>query len=83
MKRILPFILKNRLQLYILCTGAISISLISTLNPVLQFYGFAIGLAGQPAWIIDCYRSRKYGMFAMSAIYTASMLNGLRNTWGV
>ena len=83
MKRILRFIIRGRLQLFIFCTGAISISLISTLDPALQCYGFAIGLAGQPAWIFDCYRDRKYGMFAMSAIYTASMLNGLRNTWGV
>lgn len=79
-------------ELFILITGCLFIWLTSWPDHLwtcggmsihTHLLGYGIGLSGQPAWILNCYRSRMTAIGIMSIIYTAGMVNGLPNAWGV
>ena len=40
--------------------------------PSLAWWGFIVGLAAQPFWLIETLRAGQWGMFANSLIYTGA-----------
>ena len=50
---------------------------------VLQRYGFIVGLLSQPFWIYFSFRTKSWGIFWLSVIYTLSWINGIINNWGL
>lgn len=44
-------------------------------------YGYALLLVAQPIWIVETFRHRMWGMFAMAWLYTGAWSMGLFNHW--
>jgi hypothetical protein len=42
-------------------------------------WGFVACMMAQPFWLASAWMSRSWGIFAVSAVYTLSYLNGIRN----
>lgn len=57
------------IQLAIFILGGLGAALIA-LGGHLAPFGFLAALLAQPLWLIDTWRSRKWGMFAMACWYT-------------
>lgn len=46
-------------------------------------WGWWLGLASQPFWLIETARAEQWGMLALSVYYTGVWLRGVRNhAWG-
>jgi len=69
--------LNSCLQIWIAVTGVASCWLISSSDRRLAHVGFAIGLAGQPAWLFTSASSSQWGQFLLTLVFTASYLRGL------
>jgi hypothetical protein len=41
-----------------------------------------IGLAAQPAWLYATWQTEQWGMFALSVVYAAGWMRGIRTYWG-
>ena len=39
------------------------------------------GVAGQPFWLYESFRSEQWGIFVLSIIYTFAWLRGVRHFW--
>ncbi len=70
-------------QLVILLTSAIAIALLAQTETWLKRWGFLIGLAGQPFWLVETLIAAQWGMFALSCWYTGAYLYGLRKHWSL
>ena len=61
--------------------GCTAMACISTKGR-LHRWGYIIGLLGQPFWFITTLNHKQWGIFILSAIYTLSYINGIRNWFG-
>ncbi len=68
------------LQVVIALTGGLGIWLVGE-GPGLARWGWLLGLAGQPAWIVSTWRSRQWGMLALSLWWTAAWARGAWSCW--
>lgn len=41
-----------------------------------------IGLASQPLWAHAAYDAQQWGILALTAVYTAAWIRGIRTYWG-
>ena len=60
--------------------GAIILVGLDPSNP-LQRWGFVLGLISQPCWIHFSFRTKSWGVFLLSLIYTGSWINGIKNNF--
>lgn len=60
-------------QIAIFTLGALSIILIAKKNR----WGFVLGLASQPFWILTSFMNQQWGVFFLSLIYTGSWILGI------
>jgi len=44
-------------------------------------WGFILGLLGQPFWLWSTWQNEQWGIFAVSAWYTYSWMQGIWNFW--
>ena len=65
-------------QVLIFLTGVAAAWLNQDPDLAVRGLGSAIGLLGQPAWLISTVRSSQWGMFCLSVGYTAAFAHG---TW--
>lgn len=64
-------------QIWIVITSCLSISLITDSDPALNYVGMFVGLAGQPAWVQATLRGGQPGMLIVSVVFTYSYLRGI------
>lgn len=65
-------------QIMIFVLGASGIYLLSR-NDKYSKWGFVLCLLSQPFWFISAYITNSWGIFAVSVIYCASYINGIKN----
>lgn len=70
----------EQLGIFICGVGAIILVGLDSSNP-LQRWGFVLGLISQPCWLHFSFRTKSWGVFWLSLIYTASWINGINNNW--
>lgn len=46
-----------------------------------QRWAPVLGLIAQPFWIITTWQAEQWGMLALSLVYTAAWLRGIRTYW--
>ena len=68
-------------QIWIGVFGVGVIFLIGIKNPQYRRFGYVAGLIGQPAWVYATYTAEQWPILALTAVYTFSWANGLRNNW--
>lgn len=66
-------------QAAILILSTASIWLIAV--PQAGIWGWVVGLAAQPFWLIETYRARQWGMFLNAVMWSGAFVAGLLNHW--
>lgn len=66
------------LQAAILALSLASVALVSTTGEWHR-WGFVVGLASQPFWLIATWRARQWGMLALSIFYVGFWTQGIAN----
>lgn len=46
-----------------------------------QRWGYVLGMAGQPFWVVTTITHEQWGIAALTVLYTASWANGIWNHW--
>ncbi len=69
-------------QTGIVLFGVAAIWLSQDPRPSVARYGCLAGLAAQPFWFIETASAGQWGIFAVSILYTAGWLRGVRTHWG-
>ncbi len=72
----------EQFSIFILGISAIVMIGLDPTNP-LQRYGFIVGLISQPAWLYFSFRTKSWGIFWLSVIYTVSWVNGINNNFDI
>jgi hypothetical protein len=67
-------------QAWIIVFGCGAIWLVSARAPYRR-WGYVLGLVSQPAWFYAAWASGQWGVFAVSVIYLAAWIHGVRNYW--
>ena len=52
-----------------------------TTAPAPTGWGFALGVMAQPLWIYETWRTRQWGMCALSLCFLAGYLRGVWHHW--
>jgi hypothetical protein len=68
-------------QVGIALTGATAIFVVGLKEPRRRRWGFVLGVCGQPFWIYTTWNHEQWGILLLTAVYTYSWINGLRNHW--
>jgi len=69
------------IQLIITILGGSAIYFVGLKNPNISKYGFILGLASQPFWLITTYQHEQWGIFVLSLWYTFSWGQGVYNNF--
>lgn len=72
---------RSVVQAIILFTGALAIWFSQIGNDALEPWACIVGLIGQPFFLYCTYRSRQWGMFLLSVLYTGAYFAGLWHFW--
>lgn len=67
-------------QVLIAFLGGGAILLVSREEP-LRSWGFLLGLASQPFWLVSTWQARQWGMFALSLWYCLGWAAGVWRHW--
>ncbi len=67
-------------QVLIAFLGGAAILLVSREEP-LRSWGFLLGLASQPFWLVATWQARQWGMFALSLWYCLGWAAGVWRHW--
>lgn len=68
-------------QVGIALFGATAVYLVCQKEHRLRRWGPVFGLIGQPFWIWSSIAAEQWGILALTALYTWSWYQGLRNNW--
>lgn len=68
-------------QLAILILSGTAIALIACKTKRLSRWGWIIGIAGQPFWIMETLRSKQWGMLLLSAWFGVHYARGAWHAW--
>ena len=63
--------------------SALAIYLMQQPNEQLIKYSSIVGLMGQPFWFRLCFKTKDFGLFVCSVMYTALYFYGFYNYWVV
>lgn len=69
------------LQLLLFAFSAAAIWLVSCESQRAVRWGFLIGLAGQPFWLVETWQAGQGGIFALSLFYTLAWGRGVIKHW--
>jgi hypothetical protein len=68
-------------QLLIVICGPTAIALSQARERRVARWACIVGLVAQPAWFWATWSAGQWGMFAVSFLYAAAWLVGIRNHW--
>jgi hypothetical protein len=69
------------LQIIIVVSSCAAIALLAQANSRLRFWGYLIGLLGQPAWLVVAERTEAWGILLVASWWSAWYAWGLVTHW--
>lgn len=70
-------------QIFIMIFGVTAIWLVGSKQSKWKRWGFVCGICAQPFWMWTSISHEQWGIAAMSLLYGASWIRGLKNNWSV
>ena len=70
-------------QVAVLIFGVGAVWVVGWKDPYKRRYGYILGLCSQPFWCYTFYVNEQWILLGVTAFYTWSWVNGLRNHWSI
>lgn len=68
-------------QSIIVITGVLAVWLSQDTRESRRRFACLFGMAGQPFWFYSTYQAEQWGIFALSFLYTAAWIKGIKVYW--